>query len=64
MANKITEKIIEPSKVIVGSTFLIKIKVDMIESYRIVTERGENIITEQGENLLTEGDFYNGQESE
>lgn len=26
MANKIIEKIIEPSKVIVGSTFLLKIK--------------------------------------
>lgn len=64
MANKIIEKIIEPSKIMVGSTFLIKIKVDMIESYRLITERGENIITEQGENLLTEGDFYNGQESE
>lgn len=63
MTNKILEKIIEPSKIIVGSSFLLKVKVDLIESYQLVTERGENIITERGENLLTEGDFYNGQES-
>ena len=60
MANKILEILIEPSKIIVGSTFLLKIKVDMIESYQLVTERGEKIITEQGENIITEGDFYNG----
>lgn len=63
MSNKILEKIIEPSKIIVGSSFLLKIKVDLIESYQLVTERGENIITEQGENIITEGDFYNGQEN-
>ena len=63
MVNKILEKIIEPSKIIVGSSFLLKVKVDLIESYQLVTERGENIITEQDENIITEGDFYNEQES-
>ena len=63
MSNKILEKIVEPSKIFVGSTFLLKIKVDLIESYQLVTERSENIITEQCENIITEGDFYNGQEN-
>ena len=46
-----------------GSTFLLKVKVDLIESCKLVTEREEDIVTEQGENLITEGDFYNEQEN-
>lgn len=63
MANKILETIVEPSKIVVGSTFLIKVKVDLIESYQLITEKGENLIMETGENIITEGDFYNEQEN-
>lgn len=63
MANKILETIIEPSKIVVGSTFLIKVKVDLIESYQLSTEKGDNLIMETGENIITEGDFFNEQES-
>ena len=63
MANKILETIVEPSKIIVGSTFLIKVKVDLIESYQLIAEKGENLIMQTGENIITEGDFYNEQEN-
>lgn len=63
MANKILETIVEPSKIIVGSTFLIKVKVDLIESYQLITEKEDHLIMETGENILTEGDFYNEQEN-
>lgn len=63
MANKILETIIEPSKIVVGSTFLIKVKVDLIESYQLITEKEDHLIMETGENILTEGDFYNEQEN-
>lgn len=58
MANKIIEKIIEPSKIEVGSTFLIKVKVQFTPSYQLVTENSDTLITETGENLITEGDYY------
>ena len=56
--SKILEKIIEPSKIFVGSSFLLKIKVERIKSYNLVTEAEENIVLESGENLITEGDYY------
>ena len=62
MSNKILEKIVEPSKIFVGSTFLIKVKMDLIESYQLITEKGDNLIMETGENIITEGDYYNEQE--
>lgn len=34
MANKITEKILEPSKIYVGSTFLLKIKAIRYATYK------------------------------
>lgn len=58
MPNKIIEKIVEPSKIEVGSNFLLKIKVQFIPSYQLITETSDNLITETGENLITEGDFY------
>ena len=63
MANKILETIVEPSKIVVGSTFLIKVKVDLIESYQLITEKEDHLIMETGENIITEGDFYNEQEN-
>lgn len=56
--SKILEKIIEPSKIFVGSSFLLKIKVERIKSYDLVTEAEKNIMLESGENLITEGDYY------
>lgn len=56
--SKILEKIVEPSKIYVGSTFLLKIKVERIRSYNLVTEAEDNILLESGENLITEGDYY------
>lgn len=58
MANKIIEKIIEPVKVETGSNFLLKIKVQFIPSYQLVTEANDKLITETEKNLITEGDFY------
>ena len=58
MPSKIIEKIVEPSKIEVGSSFLLKIKVQFIPSYQLITETSDNIITETGENLITEGDYY------
>lgn len=58
MASKILEKIVEPSKIVEGSTFLLKIKVQFIESYQLITEVEDNLITEAGDNLITEGDYY------
>ena len=58
MANKILEKIIEPSKIIVGSTFLLKVKIQFTPSYNLITENGDNLVTETGDNLITEGDYY------
>ena len=63
MVSKILETIVEPSKIIVGSTFLIKVKVDLIESYQLLTEKGDKLTMETGENIITEGDFFNEQES-
>lgn len=47
---RIIEKIIEPSRIEVGSLFKIKVKVqDMLTSKKIfTTERGIKIITEDG----------------
>lgn len=58
MANKIIEKILEPSKIFESSTFLLKIKVERIQSFNLITEDNNYIITENGEMLITEGDFY------
>ena len=58
MANKILETLVEPSRVEVGSTFLIKVKVQFTPSYQLVTENSDTLITETGENLITEGDYY------
>lgn len=58
MMNKILEKIVEPSRIEVGSIFLLKIKVDRVKSYKLATETNENLILESGENLITEGDYY------
>lgn len=58
MPNKIIEKILEPSKIYEGSTFLLKIKVLFIPSYQLLTESESYIVTEWGDNIITEGDFY------
>ena len=58
MANKILETLVEPAKIEVGSTFLLKVKIKFTESYQLVTENNENLITEVGDNLITEGDYY------
>lgn len=62
MSSKIIEKILEPSKIHVGSKFLLKIKVqdeyNIISS--IVTEDGKKLITEDGKSLRTEWGELNG----
>lgn len=58
MPNKIIEKIVEPSKIVVGSNFLIKVKVQFTPSYQLVTENNDYLITEDGDMLFTEGDYY------
>lgn len=63
MANKILETLIEPAHIEVGSTFLLKVKIQFTPSYNLITEDGYNLVTETGDNLITEGDYYNGQES-
>lgn len=58
MSNKIIEKIVEPLRIEVGSTFLLKIRVERIQSYNLITENEENLVTETGDNIITEGDYY------
>ena len=52
----IIEKIVEPSKIYVGSTFKIKIKVDRDYSFvnEVTTENNLEIITENANNIRTE----------
>ena len=50
MANKILETLVEPSHIEVGSTFLLKVKIQFTPSY--------NLITEAGDTFITEGDYY------
>lgn len=54
--NKIIEKIVEPNKIEVGSTFLLKIKVkDILTSKKmLVTEQGKSIITEDNKPIRSE----------
>lgn len=58
MANKILETLVEPAHIEVGSTFLLKVKIQFTPSYQLITENNDNIITESGDNLITEGDYY------
>ena len=54
--NKIIEKIVEPNKIEVGSTFLLKIKVkDILTSKKmLVTEQGKSIVTEDNKSIISE----------
>lgn len=54
--NKITEVIVEPSQVYVGSTFLVKVRVkDALTTKKLlVTEKGKSIITENSNPLRSE----------
>ena len=58
MANKILETLVEPSHIEVGSTFLLKVKIQFTPSYNLITENEDNLITEAGDTLITEGDYY------
>lgn len=58
MANKILETLVEPAHIEVGSTFLLKVKIQFTPSYQLVTENNDNIITETGDTFITEGDYY------
>lgn len=55
---KILEKIVEPSRIELGSVFLLKIKVDRVKSYNLITETNEELVLENNENLITEGEYY------
>lgn len=58
MANKILEALVEPAHIEVGSTFLLKVKIQFTPSYQLVTETSNNLITEAGDTFITEGDYY------
>lgn len=58
MANKILETLVEPSHIEVGSTFLLKVKIQFTPSYQLIAENGDNLITEIGDTFITEGDYY------
>ena len=38
MANKILETLVEPAHIEVGSTFLLKVKIQFTPSYNLITE--------------------------
>lgn len=59
MANKILETLVEPAHIEVGSTFLLKVKIQFTPSYQLITENADNLITEAGDTFITEGDYYN-----
>ena len=54
--NKIIEKIVEPSKIEIGSTFLLKVKVkDILTSKKmLVTEQGKSLVTEDNKPIRSE----------
>lgn len=54
--NKIIEKIVEPNKIEVGSTFLLKIKIkDILTSKkRLITEQRKSIVTEDNKPIRSE----------
>ena len=58
MANKILEALVEPSYIEVGSTFLLKVKIQFTQSYQLITENEDNLTTEAGDTFITEGDYY------
>ena len=58
MANKILETLVEPAHIEVGSTFLLKVKIQFTPSYNLITENEDNLITEAGDTFITEGDYY------
>ena len=58
MANKILETLVEPAHIEVGSTFLLKVKIQFTPSYQLITENADNLITETGDTFITEGDYY------
>lgn len=58
MANKILETLVEPAHIEVGSTFLLKVKIQFTQSYQLITENNNNLISETGDTLITEGDYY------
>lgn len=54
--SRIIEKIVEPTKIYVGSTFKLKIKVqdDYLQYRQIITENDKILITEDGKRIITE----------
>ena len=62
MAAKITEKILEPTKIYVDSKFLLKIKVEdnFAFSKQLKTEDNKNFLTEDNKLILTEWGEENG----
>lgn len=56
MPNKIIEIITEPSKIYVGSTFLLKVKVEDMSPSRkyLATENSLKIISEDNKKIITE----------
>lgn len=58
MANKILETLVEPAHIEVGSTFLLKVKIQFTQSYNLITESENNLVTETGDTFITEGDYY------
>lgn len=56
MQNKIAEILIEPTKIYVGSTFLLKIKIEdeLLNKKYIATKENKILITENGKKIKTE----------
>lgn len=54
--NKIIEKIVEPNRIEVGSTFLLKVKVkDILTSAKLISsEQGIQLVTEDNKPLRSE----------
>lgn len=54
--SRIIEKIVEPTKIYVGSTFKLKIKVqdDYLQYRQIISEDSKILITEDGKQISTE----------
>lgn len=56
MQNKIAEILIEPTKIYVGSTFLLKIKIEdeLLNKKYIATAENKILVTENGKKIKTE----------
>lgn len=56
--NRIIEVIVEPAKILAGSRFMLKVRVNRLQSLNLILEDNTILCAENNEELITEGDYY------